>query len=122
MALILSITSWEIKGWPSMTSLLWADQIIQPAKGKVVILGMCGRPGVMEEEVHKLEPIGEVRCKEPKREGVVHEVILDRKDNREIMEDMNGGFQVRVTKGAGVIIEDVSSNKVRFSGEVVVAG
>lgn len=51
MALILSITSWEIKGWPSMTSLLWVDQIIQATKGKVVLRGMCGRLRVMEEEV-----------------------------------------------------------------------
>lgn len=55
-------------------------------------------------------------------EGVVREVILDRKDNRAIMEDMIGGVQVRVTKGVGVITKDVSSNKVRFSGEAVVAG
>ena len=47
----LSITSWEIKGWPSMTSLLGANQIIQVAKGKVVLRGMCGRPRVMEEEL-----------------------------------------------------------------------
>ena len=47
----MSITSWEIKGWPSMTSLLRANQIIQVAKGKVVLQGMCGRSRVMEEEV-----------------------------------------------------------------------
>ena len=51
MAFILSITCWEIKGWPSMTSLLRADQIIQTAKGKVVLHGMWGRPGVEEAEV-----------------------------------------------------------------------
>ena len=43
---------------------------------------------------HKLEPIREVRCKEPKREGVVCDVILDRKDNKAIIENMNGGFRV----------------------------
>ena len=71
---------------------------------------------------HKLEPIGEVRRKEPGRKGVVCKVIPNRKDNRSITENMNGGFQVLVTKGAGVVTEDVSSNKVRFSGEAIVAG
>lgn len=47
----MSITSWEIKGWPSITSLLWVDQMIHAAKGKVVLQGMCGRLRVTDEEV-----------------------------------------------------------------------
>lgn len=48
-----------------MTSLLWADQIIQ--EGKVVLQGMCGRLGVMEKEVAiSLSQLGRFDVRNPK--------------------------------------------------------
>ena len=38
--------------------------------------------------------------------------------NRRVYE---GGLRVRVAERAGVVIEDVSRNKLRFSGEAIVA-
>ena len=49
------------------------------------------------------------------------EVIPNGKDSRAVVKYINGGLWCRVAERAGVVIEDVSRNKLRFSGEAIVA-
>lgn len=121
VALILSITCWEIKGRPSMTSLLWVDHMIQTTKGKVVFQGMWGRPGVGEAEVAiDLSQSGRFDVRKPVgRGGMMSEVIPDGKDSRVVAEYMNGGLRGRVVKRVRVIIKDVSCYELHFSGEAI---